>query len=629
MDDLLPFIIVGVASGSVYGLAAAGLTLTFKTSGIFNFAHGAIAAAAAFCFFELHFVRGIPWPLALAAGVFGFGTLAGLGLELIARRLGAVSPAQRIVGTVGLLLAIQGLLTWRFGFETRTVPNFLPQGSAEISGVRIEAQQVILMVVGVASTTGLYLFFRWSRLGTAMRAMVDDPVLLSVSGTRPSRVRRAAWIIGCWFAALSGILIAPTLGLDAFLLTLLVVQAFGAAAIGRFASLPLAYAGGIGIGVATALAQKFVAGSQVLNGLPPSIPFLVLFLALVAAPPRRTAATAPLRRAVRSRPPGRIPVPAALAGAALVLAVPAFVGPKLPIYISACSTFLIFLSLAILVHESGQISLAHAGFAAVGAATMGHLTTGAGLPWGVALLLAGLSAVPLGLLVALPAIRLAGVYLALATLGLGIFLERVVYGTGVMFGVAGRSAPRPSLPFLETDSDTTFYYVSVAVVAVTAVLMLTVLRSRLGRLLRGLADSPRALVAHGLNVNVARALVFGMSACVGGVAGALTISAAGQANGRGFTYLHSLFFFAVVGLARTRALRSAVVATLLYTVTPPYLPAGLVEHQGLIFGVVALTVVLLEPPIHLPAGVRLRARVQTSARLRCRPHPEDRPVLAS
>jgi branched-subunit amino acid ABC-type transport system permease component len=618
MHDLLPFILVGVASGSVYGLAAAGLTLTFKTSGVFNFAHGAIAAAAAFFFFETHFVRGVPWPLALAAGVLGFGTVAGLGLELIARRLATVAPAQRIVGTVGLLLAVQGLLTWRFGFETRTVPNFLPQGGAEVFGVRVEAQQVILMAVGVVSTIGLYLFFRLSRLGTAMRAMVDDPVLLSVSGTRPNRVRRGAWIIGCWFAALSGILIAPSLGLDAFLLTLLVVQAFGAAAIGRFNSLPLAYAGGIGVGVATALAQKFVAGSQVLNGLPPSIPFLVLFFALVAAPPRRTATVVAQRRPVERKAAARPPGVVLLVGAGAILGVPAFAGPKLPIYISACSAFLVFLSLAVLVHESGQISLAHAGFAAVGAATMGHLTTGAGLPWGLALLLAGLSAVPLGLVVALPAIRLAGVYLALATLGLGIFLERVAYATGAMFGVAGRMAPRPSLPFVDANSDTGFYYVSVAVVALTALATVAMLRSRLGRLLRGLADSPRALVAHGLNVNVARALVFGISACIGGLAGALTISAAGQANGRGFTYLHSLFFFAVVGLVRRGAVRSAVIATMLYTIAPAYLPQNLVQHQGLIFGVLALGVVLLERPISIAGGQRLRARAATPSHLRTR-----------
>src|SRR5258705_136918 len=148
MHELLPFIIVGITAGSVYGLAATGLVLTYRTSGIFNFAHGAVAAF------------GLAWLL------------------------------------------------------------------------------------------------RRTRLGSAMRALVDDPDLLSVAGWNPTAVRRMSWFIGSAFAVASGILIAPTLSLDAVLLSFLVVQAFGAAALGRFTSLPLTYAGGLAIGVAASLLTK-------------------------------------------------------------------------------------------------------------------------------------------------------------------------------------------------------------------------------------------------------------------------------------------------------------------------------------------------------------------------------------
>src|SRR6202030_3810103 len=114
-----------------------------------------------------------------------------------------------------------------------------------------------------------------------MRAVVSDPALLGLAGTSPARVRRLAWSIGCAFAALTGILIAPSLGLDATLLTLLVVQAFGAASIGLLDNLPLTYAGGLLVGVAAAMATKYVSNVRGLIGLPASIPFIVLFAVLL------------------------------------------------------------------------------------------------------------------------------------------------------------------------------------------------------------------------------------------------------------------------------------------------------------------------------------------------------------
>src|SRR4029077_15113945 len=135
----------------------------------------------------------------------------------------------------------------------------------------------------------LYGFFRFSRLGSSMRAVVDSPSLVSLTGTSPVKVRLTAWVVGCGLALLSGILIAPTLGLDASLLTLLIVQAFGACAIGRFSSLPLTYAAGVLVGVLAALTTKLVASTPSLDDLPPTVPFLVLFAVLVVRAPKVVA----------------------------------------------------------------------------------------------------------------------------------------------------------------------------------------------------------------------------------------------------------------------------------------------------------------------------------------------------
>ena len=122
------------------------------------------------------------------------------------------------------------------------------------------------------ATAVLYYFFRFVRLGVAMRGVVDNPELVSMTGTNPLVVRRWAWIIGTIFASMAGLLIAPSLNLDAYTIALLVVSAFGAAAIGYFSNLPLVFVGGLLIGVVDALATKYAATISWLGGLRPGCP---------------------------------------------------------------------------------------------------------------------------------------------------------------------------------------------------------------------------------------------------------------------------------------------------------------------------------------------------------------------
>src|ERR1700749_2534741 len=98
MHDLLPFIVAGIASGSIYGMVASGLVLTYKTSGIFNFGQGALATAAAYVFYEMHYANHINWGVALLVSVLVMGPLMGLGMERISRRLSQQAVAWKIVG---------------------------------------------------------------------------------------------------------------------------------------------------------------------------------------------------------------------------------------------------------------------------------------------------------------------------------------------------------------------------------------------------------------------------------------------------------------------------------------------------------------------------------------------------
>ena len=626
MRTFVPFVVVGLATGSVYGIAGMGLVLTYKTSGIFNFAHGAIATVAAYLFYEFHVRHGWPWPIAGLVAIFVVGPVLGMLLERLAYVLALASSSMKIVATVGLLISVQALAVLWYGPVTRDFPQFLPTRSFDVGGVNVGSDQFIVFVLGLAALGGLYAFFRTSRLGLAMRGVVDDPDLLCLTGTCATVVRRWAWIIGSSFAALSGILLAPSLGLDGLLLTLLVVQAFGAAAIGAFSSLPLTYVGGLVIGVGAALATKYVAGVPALGGIPPSLPFIVLFAVLLFSPKGRLAevGTETRRRVVERTPlsPRRKAVGLTALAIGLVL-IPALVGTRLPVYTSGLLFVPLFLSLGLLVQTSNQVSLCQMGFAAVGGAAFSHLSHGLGIPWPVALLGAGLAAVPIGAFIAIPAIRLSGLYLALATFGFGVLLERMGYTSMFLFGRDGRRpAPRPHLPGVDLHTDTGYYYVVLAVVLLCFVLVVAVNRSRLGRLLRAMADSPVALATHGTNVNLTRVLVFCISAFLAGIAGGLMGPLTGTTTALSFNSFQSLIILAVLAMSVAFApgpVLSAVVAAAAFVVIPSYFRSPTVaQWLQANFGVSALVAALAETG-RLRMGIGPGTVERARARLRASP----------
>jgi len=222
VHDLLPFLLIGVTVGSAYGLAATGLVLTYKTTGIFNFTQGAVAALAVFIFYWLHDQNNVPWPLAAALCIFVAGPIMGMGLELLGRRLADADPTLQVAATAGVMLWVVAIGNiWFANVPDATLPQFLPTSTFRFAGVNVGWDQLITFAIGAAATAALYYFFRHVRLGIAMRAVVDDPELLSMTGETPTAVRRWAWIIGSMFAAASGLLLAPSLSLDALALTLL------------------------------------------------------------------------------------------------------------------------------------------------------------------------------------------------------------------------------------------------------------------------------------------------------------------------------------------------------------------------------------------------------------------------
>jgi len=611
MHDLLPFIVIGIASGSVYALAGTGLVLTYKTSGIFNFAHGSVAALAVFAYYFLHVQHGVPWPIAAALCLLVLAPLMGCALELLARQLAKVDHTMQIASSIGLVLLVVGVGNIWYGSQSGSFPAFLPTSTFRMMGVNIGWDQLITFAIGAGATVSLYYFFRHVRLGIAMRAVVDDPELLSMTGETPAVIRRWAWIIGSVFASASGLLLAPSLSLNALALTLLVVQAFGAAAIGYFSSLPLTYVGGLVIGIAGSVATKYVVNASYLQGVPAGLPFIILFVVLIVTPRARLAdrrLVRPIRVPPNWHAPRRVRISSGIVAVAALCLVPTLVGVKLSVFSGALTLVILLLSLGLLIRTSRQVSLCQYGFAAIGAAAMGHFSHH--LPWLVALVLATLVTVPVGALVAIPAIRLSGVFLGLATLGFGILLEQMVYQQGFLFGLAnvGVATSRPHLDIgpLHTATDTGMYFVILAATVVVAITVAVLTGTRLGRILSALGDSPVALETYGLTVNVSRVLVFCISAAIAGLAGALTASLYGYAVATQFPSFSSLTVISVVVIVVAADPWFALIGAAILAIVPAYLTLGhIADYLSILFGLAAVALPAFRHRIPgMPQGAR-------------------------
>ncbi len=599
IQDLLPFVVSGIVAGSLYGLAATGLVLTYKTSGVFNFAHGAIGAGAAYLFHDLRDLVGLPAWVAVVLTVGVAAPCLGLLLSLLAARLAAVSTAQRVVATVGVLLLIQGTVQLRYGIAPLTFETSLPTSTFRLAGINVGYDQLITALIAVAAVGALSVLFRVSRLGLQMRAVADNAELLGLARQAPPIVRAKAWMIGSAFAAGSGILLAPAIGLDALVLTLVVVQAFGAAAVGRFQSTTLAFVGGVGIGVVQSLlnsprVRDDVPFANDLPGLDQAVQFIVLFAVLLATRGDRlhehAVPRAPRSRAAYPRP---LVVGLVVVGVGVAVGLPFLFESRVPVYTLGAVFIIVFASLFLLTEVSNQVSLCQVSFVALGATTFCHVTTGLGLPWALGLLAAGLVAVPLGAVVAIPAIRLSGLFLALATLGFGVLVEKLLYPRAFMFGAFGsRTGARPDV--LGLSEARPYYFLCVALAAGAIAVVVVIRRSRLGRLLAGLAASPVALATHGSSINVTRVLVFCISAFLAGVAGALYVGVVGSVSSSGasptaLVSFNSLVWLAVLAFVGRSAILTPMLAAGALVIGPSYLTnPNTAQHLTIAFGLIAV-----------------------------------------
>ncbi|QXC61390.1 ABC transporter permease [Aquihabitans sp. G128] len=558
MDKFLVFTIVGLSLAAIYAVISSGLVLTYTTTGIFNFAHGAIGMLAAFAYWQLRFDWGWPAPIALAVVLLLLAPAFGLVLErVIMRGLQGTSEATKLVVSISLLVAMIGLanLIWTPG-ESRPMDTFFKGQKVDLGITTITYHQAITIVTAIVVAVGLRFLLYRTRIGVSMRANVDDRNLALLNGARPDRIGLLSWAIGSSLAAIGGILIAPALTLDPGSLSLLIVNAYAAAIFGRLRSLPLTFVGAIVLGLTEGYLAAYLPGeNQYLAGFRPAAAAIVLFLVLLVMPNPRLRTRSQLREFFPAPSPSGMAMVAVAVVLAGVVMVTTLDTTSIISYGQMFPLAIVALSLVPLVGYAGQISLAQLSFAGVGAIVVAH-HGGGGSPLGLALAVVVTALV--GGLVALPVRRLSGIYLALATAAFAVALDRWVFNLPdfdigplhISLFQLGSTEIAPLKVFgYAFDTPSRLLMLSAVAFSLTALVVAGVRWSGFGRQLVAMRDSEAACATLGLNLVWPRLAVFMLSAGIAGLGGALYGMQLGSVSPERFNLVSGLplFMLVVVG----------------------------------------------------------------------------------
>jgi branched-chain amino acid transport system permease protein len=588
MTAIWKLLVIGVFSGSIYALASMGVVLTYKTVGVFNLAYGAVAMFCAYTYWQLHDAWHVSAWVALPVLVLLVAPAIGLVFERLFRPLSGYSAEVQIVVSLGMLALFQALVPLLYGTQDRPLQAIFPRTTFLVGSLHVGWDQLATLLMAAAVGTALWWLLRHTHFGMTTRAVVDNGDLASVIGVNADSVRRAAWIVSSVFAALVGVLLSPTQGLDVYVLTTVVIYAFAPVVLGRLTSLPVAYVGALVLGMVVSVLSKWGSSGTVAD-IEASIPYVALFVLLVVLAPwlkepgltaRPTGAasdSAGLRvDASAQRASHRGIDRAAIAGMvtlALAVFAPAVIhGPRLTELAAGGVYVMIALTLVVLTGWAGQISLAQFSFVGIGAFTAGHLAGTHGQHFAFAVLAGMAIALPFALVVGWVSLRLKGLYLALATMAFALLMDGLVFNRpGLTGGLTGITVPRPRLAGLSFGGGVGLYELVVAVVGAIGFGAFFLYRGPAGRRLQILRDSPLAASTLGVNLTVTKLVVFAVCGVVAAFGGAFYGAVQQSVTPTDFSFGASLELLLLVVLGGRSVISGAVVAGALYAVQVEHL----------------------------------------------------------
>ena len=653
--ELISALAIGVTQGLVYGLLALGIVLVYKGGRTLNFAQPYFGLLAAFvCWWltyegrlfgvqlmplaagsNLRFVVAAVLSLVLI-GLYGYGIEHG-----VIRRLGNAPRLVTLVATIALAQGAVGLVQLLFNrteeqaSTARRLPTLLTWsfevGTRVVTGADL---QVLLLAPLVCA--GLAVFFTRTKFGVAIRAAAENADAARLLGIPVGRVSSFTWVAGAVLAGIAGILITEVRNsLDiASLGNGFLVRALAAALVGGLTSLPGAMVGGLLVGVAEALITTGFSGRE---GVPETLLFVIVLAVLLFRPgglfgqPERTQDAAAFVPAIRQLPARLRDTGAAKAlrvhGWVLVVLavlVGLFTGPQTTGTLTLIAVYaMVGVSLTVLMGFAGQISLGHWALVGVGAFGMSNLVTTFHVPYLIALPITVVLGMVVSLVIGLPALRIRGLYLAIATLAFALSCDFYWFRTDRIGGAtAGVPLQPPRLGVLDLDaiSNRPLYVFTCLLLLGTMLVARNLRIGRSGRGLLALRENEKAAATMGIRLTVHKLIAFAISGGIAALAGALHATLHDGARQVAFPTDRSLVLVAMVMIGGLGSLQGSVFGAvlvfglkdLLHFDNPWIVPIGtgllllvvLIRARGGAAGAVALgrerIVATLEEP-YLPA----------------------------
>jgi branched-chain amino acid transport system permease protein len=594
--QLIP-LLLGLGAGAALAMLAMGVVITYRASGVINFAHAATGMWIAHVFYEFRETGDLVFPIpfdtifgldaptwlsrvhlldrpTVAAALIVALTYAALfGLAqyvLIFRNLRNQPALARVVASIGLFLYLWACVPLIFALPPST-RSILPTGSFEVLGELLFVDRFVILLIALALTAALWAFYKFTKFGLATTAAAENENGALLTGINADRTAAINWMISAALAGLAVILISRINSLDPLNLSLLIVPALAAALLGGMKSFGWVALAGIGIGMLQSWLvnlQSDLAEFSTL-GLEQGLPFLIILIALIfrgnSLPTRGEVLDNKLPRSPEPRHP--LTIGAIALGLGIVVMVVGSSDWRTAVITSGIA-MMISLSIIVLTGFIGQISFAPFAFAGVAAFSLIKLGD-FGVPFPIAPLVAALITAGLGVLLGIPAVRVRGMNLAIATLGAAVAIEQLLFKwewfvgsttvpdpavgpVDLSIGAIGDAYPRGQFGAL---------VVVVAVVATIAVANLR--RGSTGLTWLAVRANERAAAAAGVDVTGAKLAAFGISAFLAALGGTLLAYQRTTLTAAGFTVFASLAAIAVTYLAGITSVSGGVVAGML------------------------------------------------------------------
>ncbi len=579
MEQLLVTTLLALPLIGAYGINAIGIVVVYRASKVVNLAHGAFTMIAAFTAFQI-VDSGLPKPLGLTAGVVVSVLLALLVERFFVRRLRASGTTAQTIGTVaafGVLVAAAG----RFWGTTARLPvRVFPEGEVQISSSQISFGQFGLFFTMLVLAVVLFVLLQRTYLGLVLRGTAENRMAASLMGADPDRMTQVAWAIGGVTAGIAGEMLAAVTTLHPYNLAFAALPAYVAALLGGMHSLPGALVGATVVGLVQSwtplIADLPLMGW--LDGVDGAAQLVIAVLVLVVMASRGARLSAADSEEASLEAPGatreRRPLPftVLVLGVALV----AFF-PHLPMVsfsllgnVNEAAVFaVVAVSLVLLTGWVGQISLAHATFVGIGAYATGLWANVANVPFPLNLPLTAACAAVAAAILGVVALRVRGLYLAVATLIFAWMGENFLFRFGT-FTQESSIFPEPigrangAFPSFDLSERHVFFYAAWAVVALVVFVAANLRDTKTGRAFFAVRGSEIAAASLGINVTRYKLTAFILSGAIAGVAGGLVMMMQRTVVADQFGITTSLFFLAVLVVGGVRSLGGAVAAALLF-----------------------------------------------------------------